>query len=312
MGVPVYNGERFLPGLFANLAAQTFGDFEIVVSDNASTDATPRIVAEWAARDPRIRYHRNPVNIGASGNFNKVFELSRAPLFKWAACDDTFAPGYLEACVRLLERNPDAILAQTEVICVDGNGTPFERERETGHYIIPGTSLTCRIDPIDLGESSVAARRYYDVLFRCRSNSQIFGVFRREALARTRLLADFLGAEKATVLEAALLGRFVQDREQMFYRSYHPDITEAKIDDEGRAYISNRRESYSRPARMFSTFLRTPLGKPVGPATIAACYGLLVVRGLWFVSRPLFQSEARSWPFRTAWGNARKSSITPR
>ncbi len=307
IGVPVYNGERFLPALFENLTAQTFRDFEIVVSDNASTDATPLICAEWASRDPRIRYHRNSSNVGACANFNKVFELAQAPLFKWAACDDSYGPTYLEACVRIMDNNPDVVLSQTDVICVDDQGIPFERDAATGHFIIPGTTLRYAIDPIDVGESSSALARFYDVLFRCRSNAQIFGIIRRDALARTGLLPNFLGSEKATVLELALLGRFGQDRSPLFHRCYHPGITEVKAKSEAKTYMSMTETAYSRPVRMFTTFLASPLGKPVGPLTKLGCFALLGLRSVSFLFRSTLQSEAKSWPFRAAWGSAKKN-----
>lgn len=306
IGVPVFNGERFLPVLFAALASQTFRDFEVVISDNASTDRTEQICREWTARDSRIRYHRNLRNVGGCANFNFVFELCRAPLFKWAACDDSFGPEYLEACVAVLDANPDVVVAQTDVVCIDDQQRPFERASEPGQFIIPGTSLKYKVDPIDLGESANAVRRYYDVLFRCRSNAQVFGVMRREALAKTGLLPSFLGSEKATVLELSLLGRFGQDRRPLFYRCYHPDITEAKNDAEGKAYMSVAEINYSRSMRMLRTFFSTPLGKPVGPLTKLACFALLTGRSLSFVIRYLTRAEAKDWPFRAAWGSANR------
>ena len=308
IGVPVYNGEQFLPTLLENLTSQTFRDFEIVISDNASTDSTARICHEWARRDPRIRYHRNARNIGACANFNRVFEIGEAPLFKWAAVDDTYAPTYLEACVRLLDENPHAVLAQTEVICVDEKGMPFDRDGASGAFIIPGTSLKYFIDPIDVAESRFAVRRFYDVLFRCRSNSQIFGVMRREALAMTGLLPNFLGSEKATVLELSLIGRFVQDRAPLFHRCYHPGITEVKSNTESRTYMSVSETVYSRPVRMLRTILTTPFGKPGGPLTKLACVGLIGTRSVYFALRSLLQRESKSWPFRAAWGGDKKGS----
>ena len=308
IGIPVYNGESFLPGLLTRLAAQTYTDFEIVISDNASTDRTRRICLEWVERDPRVRYHRNPSNVGASANFNKVFGLCKAPLFKWAACDDTYGPAYLEACVRILDENPDVVLAQTEVVCIDESGRPFERDPATGTFIIPGTNLRYATDPIDIGESGSALRRYWDVLYRCRSNSQVFGVIRREALAATGLLPNYLGAEKATVLELSLIGRFQQDRRALFNRCYHPGITEVKGNKEGKAYIAAGDDRYSRSARMLRSFFSTPLGKPVPLFTKLACFALLLSRGFWFLGRVIGRKEAKDWPFRAAWGSAKGRS----
>ncbi|MEZ5851758.1 MAG: glycosyltransferase family A protein [Hyphomicrobiaceae bacterium] len=311
IGVPVYNGERFLPILLACLAQQTYEDYEIIISDNASTDRTAEICKAWMERDGRIQYHRNTENIGACANFNRVFELSTAPLFKWAACDDTYHPDYLAECVRILDENPDVILAQSDVVCVEASGQPFQRDQKTGAFVIPGTDLLYYTDPVDIGESSSATRRFYDVLCRCRSNAQIFGVMRREALAMTALLPTYLGSEKRTVLELALVGRFKQCRRPLFNRCYHPDITEAKVGSKGATYIAGRDIRRSRALTMLKSFLGAPNGKPIGWATYLACYALLAARGMQFASRAFTRSDARYWPFRTAWGNSNTPTDCP-
>src|SRR5690242_6344650 len=95
IGLPVYNGERFLAEAIDSVLAQTFTDFELIISDNASTDRTPEICKAYAEKDSRIRYYRNEENQGASWNFNRVFELSRGMCFQWLAHDDYIAPGFL-------------------------------------------------------------------------------------------------------------------------------------------------------------------------------------------------------------------------
>src|SRR5262245_51224042 len=129
IGLPVYNGERFLEPALDCLLAQTFEDFEIIIGDNASTDRTPEICESYKRRDLRVRYIRNERNLGAIANFNRVFQLSTAPLFKWAAHDDLYRESYLETCIRLLDENPDAILAHSNTAFIDDNGElfPFDR-----------------------------------------------------------------------------------------------------------------------------------------------------------------------------------------
>ncbi len=103
VGMPVYNGAETLPAALDSLLAQTYTDFEVLINDNASTDATEAICRAYAARDSRIRYERNSANLGAAGNFNRVFERARGAYFKWFACDDLLAPDYLAECVAALE-----------------------------------------------------------------------------------------------------------------------------------------------------------------------------------------------------------------
>src|ERR1700753_3521498 len=109
LGMPVYNGEKYLEAALDSLLAQTFTSFELIVCDNASTDGTQAICERYAARDSRIRYERNERNMGASWNFNPVYSLARAPYFKQAAHDDLCEPEFLERCVAVLDRDPDVV-----------------------------------------------------------------------------------------------------------------------------------------------------------------------------------------------------------
>src|SRR3954471_8256298 len=99
IGLSVYNGEPFIREALDSLLSQTFRDFELIVSDNASTDGTSEICEAYAARDSRVRYYRNEKNMGAGWNTRRVFSLARGQYFKWAACDDICAPEFLERCI---------------------------------------------------------------------------------------------------------------------------------------------------------------------------------------------------------------------
>lgn len=109
IGVPVYNGAATLAAMLGALLQQTVRDFEIVISDNASTDETGAICAEYMARDSRIRYFRQSKNIGAEPNFKFVLEQARGPYFMWSASDDIRSPDFLEENVRFLEAHPDYV-----------------------------------------------------------------------------------------------------------------------------------------------------------------------------------------------------------
>src|SRR5262245_30029699 len=102
MGLPVFNGERWLDEALDSLLEQTFIHFELIISVNASTDNTPSICAKYATRYSRIRFERHEINRGLAWNWNRVFELSRGKYFKWAACDDLYHPTFLARCVEVL------------------------------------------------------------------------------------------------------------------------------------------------------------------------------------------------------------------
>src|SRR6187402_1563429 len=113
VGIPVYNGAEYLEQAIQSVLAQTFSDFELIICDNASTDATAAIVLDYAARDSRVRYARNRENIGSARNYNRLFELATGEDFKWMACDDLITPQFLEYCVAALDAAPCAVLAYT-------------------------------------------------------------------------------------------------------------------------------------------------------------------------------------------------------
>jgi glycosyltransferase involved in cell wall biosynthesis len=130
IGLPVFNGERYLARALDSLVAQDFEDFELIISDNASTDGTSEICQEYAGRDRRINVHRNERNIGAVGNFNRTLQLSSGDYFKWAAHDDWCAPEFLSRCVEVLDEDPSMILCFTAMGVADAEGRVFRVQRE--------------------------------------------------------------------------------------------------------------------------------------------------------------------------------------
>ena len=122
IGLPIYNAEQFLEETLRSLLSQTVPDFELIITDNASTDNTQNICQAYAARDDRIRYYRNEQNIGCDPNFNRVFSLSRGKYFKWAAFDDVCAPNFLEVCLEVLDNEPQVILCYPKTKLIDLEG----------------------------------------------------------------------------------------------------------------------------------------------------------------------------------------------
>lgn len=124
IGMPVYNGEKWLARALDSLLAQTFTDFELIISDNASSDGTGEICRGYAEKDKRVSYYRNETNIGARGNFSRVVDLAQGRYFMWAAHDDWWAPEFVKRLVDELEAHPEAGLAMTA----------FSRHWEDGEY----------------------------------------------------------------------------------------------------------------------------------------------------------------------------------
>ena len=209
LGMPVYNGEAYLAQALDSLLAQTFGDFELVISDNASTDATESICRAYAARDRRIRYHRQPRNLGAVPNFNRVFELSQAPLFKWSAHDDLCDPAYLERAVALMDARPDVVWCHSLSSHIDARGRLLDDP-----------------DALDVSyrarEAADPVARFRAVLLDDGGCLDSYGVIRSEALARTPLYLPCYGAEKAVMAELALMGPYAEIPETLFHVRVSP------------------------------------------------------------------------------------------
>jgi glycosyltransferase involved in cell wall biosynthesis len=192
IGLPVRNGAAYLAEALESILGQTFTEFTVLVSDNASTDATPDIVADYRRADSRVSYVRQPVDLGAIGNFNDVFWRTEGEFFKWAAADDVLAPTFLDRCLAELRDTPDVAAVCSAIQHIDAVGNQLR----TSQDLRGATSA----DPVTRFADFV--RYDYD----CGVN---FGVQRREHVRRTRLLLPFWGSDRVYLAELALHGRFV-------------------------------------------------------------------------------------------------------
>ena len=122
IGLPVYNGEKYLKQALLSILSQSYTDFELIISDNASTDRTQAICQAYAAKDPRIRYYFNEKNLGAAPNHNRVFELASGEYFKWAGYDDIITADFLQRCVEVLDLKPEVVLCMPKTSFIDEHG----------------------------------------------------------------------------------------------------------------------------------------------------------------------------------------------
>ena len=269
VGLPVYNGERYVAEAIESILAQTFTDFELVISDNASTDRTQEICLAYSSRDPRIRYSRNPVNIGGSGNFSRVFELSRAPLFKWAAHDDLCGPTFLERCLEVFDANPGVIVCYPRIGFIDFHGT-----------VIGDHDAGCNL------RSSQPSERVRQFLFSAASNClPTFGLIRREMLGKTLLLAPFVSSDKVLLFQLALLGEFCEIPERLFFFREYPDRSIWKYKsfaEYTRWHNPNSKTRFQLPRwRLFFEYYRSVAGAGIPLGEAAKCYFALTKSCYW-------------------------------
>lgn len=126
IGMPVWNGEPFIKQAIDSLLAQDFKDFEIIISDNVSTDDTEKICEEYTKKDTRIRYIRQKKNIGLDKNFNFVLDKAIGEYFMWAAYDDLWEPKYISEMVKILDNNTSIILVSCIKDEIDKRGNLIE------------------------------------------------------------------------------------------------------------------------------------------------------------------------------------------
>jgi glycosyltransferase involved in cell wall biosynthesis len=214
IGLPVYNGERYVRETIESILAQSFTDFELIISDNASTDGTSEVCHAYAAMDRRVRYRRNAQNMGAAWNYNRAFALSSGEYFKWAAHDDVVAPQFIENCVACLDQDPGLIL------CFSKAGRINELSELSGAYDYP-----LRVS------SPRPYLRFRDLVLIDHNCMGVFGLHRKEILRRTPLIGTYVGSDRVLLAELGLRGRFYEIPETLFYRRNHPQTSVRKYNE---------------------------------------------------------------------------------
>lgn len=220
IGLPVYNGERYLARALDSILSQNFTDFELIISDNASTDDTANICRQYADRDPRIRYVRHERNRGAAWNYNHVVGLARGEYFKWVAHDDEYRPTFLAQCVAVLDEDPGVVLCHTATVEIDESGRQLSAVTED--FTAPERTPEARF------------RRLVSYVGGC---FHVFGVIRTATLRKTGLIGPFFASDTVLLAELSLHGRFAEVKEPLFRHREHPERSVNKHAD-ARSWIA--------------------------------------------------------------------------
>lgn len=205
IGLPVFNGGEYIGAAVESVLEQTFENFELIVSDNHSTDRTLEIVRQVAAGDPRVRIESHPTNIGAHKNYNSILPLTTAEYFKWMAHDDLLEPTYVERCIEALDEHPEAVLAFSNAAQIDENGEILGALNSKKTYDSPSAYSRMRAYMADGTRIP-----------------QVFGVFRRSALSKSHLLPSYPKSDTVFMCEMAMLGKWVVIEEPLFLNREHP------------------------------------------------------------------------------------------
>lgn len=272
VGLPVYNGEKYLAESLDALLGQSYENFELIISDNASTDDTGAICQRYEKQDSRVRYFRQPRNIGLAPNHNFVVEKASGELFKWASNDDLYARDLLERCVDALDEYPRVVLAHSWTARVDSSGT-----------------LTEAIEYPMTTSSSRAPERFRSILFDSGGDDD-YGVMRIQVLRRTAMKESYHHADHTIIAELGLHGPFYQVPDWLYFRRDHTDRAERACPTMRSrcANMDPRRANRLRhPAvRLYGEYVWGYIAAirraPLSSADKRECYRYL---GQWFASR---------------------------
>lgn len=272
LGLPVFNGEKYLEETLDSILAQTFTDFELIISDNASTDRTQAICQDYVDRDGRIRYFRNDKNLGAAPNYNRTFELSSGDYFKWVAADDLLNSEYLAHCVDVLDKNLDVVLVFTRSKMID------EQAKFIGEAVYP-TDIS----------SAKAHLRFRSVVLDLANVPKVpivvFGLMRASEARKTGLIGNFPSSDVVLIAELALYGYFYEIPRPLFLWRHHSEqsVQGELASDRARSIwfdTSLTGKIILHKWQYLAGYLRAIKNSPIGSAAKVQCYLTITQWGL--------------------------------
>ena len=217
IGLPVYNGERFLRSKIDSILNQTYTNFELIISDNCSNDETQKICEEYIKKDNRIKYHRQEKNFGVTWNFEFVLEKSNGDYFMWTGVDDILLPEFIEKNIIVLEENKECVASiskinsyqpDDEIIQIDKNDLEYsEFIKKIRNYVRPRSIFPIR------GDFQTKARAYLK-----KSSCQvIYSIFKSDVIKKSIISESFLGNDWAIFLNVLKYGNLAVIDEVLMY-----------------------------------------------------------------------------------------------
>lgn len=249
IGMPVYNGARFLRATLDNLLTQTFSDFELIISDNASTDETETICRAYAEKDRRIRYIRQPENMGATFNWNYVAQVATGRFLKWSSSNDLCDPTLIEKCVAALRADANAVLAYPRTILMDDNDVQQGKYEKDLEILEPTPS-----------------ERFGRVATGMALNNAMCGLIRLEVLRKTRGERAYPAGDMVLMAELALHGGFKLVPEFLFFRRVDQASTARFLSKEKLAHFIKPKgggmgmPNWRKYGDYYRSLVRTPIG----------------------------------------------------
>lgn len=303
IGVPVYNGEKYIEEALDSALAQSFEDFEVVIVDNASTDRTPEICKRYAAWDQRVHYYRNEENLGQTANVNRAARLARGTYYRQLHDDDYLHPECIAACVDVLDHEPSVVLCHTDTKVIDEHGQPTDEGKPMDFHL----------------RSSSPRERFEKYLAQCYPYpglmNVVFGLIRRKVLLRTPLEKSYPHGDIVLYGELSLHGEFHVVSETLFMRRDHPDRSMRALADEEELAIwrdpSSANTAIMPRWRALIDLLAAVRRAPISSAEKLRCYRVVVQRYLGpFWKTIIRELGEKSFEFFRAYVPEKKHSVS--
>ncbi len=257
IGLPVYNGERYLGEALRSVREQDLEDIEIVVSDNGSTDGTEEICRSAAAQDSRIRYLRQPANRGGAWNFMNVARAARGELFTWMAADDVKLPAFVSRCVAALDdAGPQVVFACPRTQLIDADGVVFER-----------------LNDEHMGLDAATAHERIRNLLRSQASHVLYGVIRSDVLHASRGILPMVGDDMVLLTELVCRGRMALVDEPLFLQRRHAEQASQQGQGQVAWHAPDASVRFAFPqTRLDAELYRAVAQAPLPPAEKARCW----------------------------------------
>jgi glycosyltransferase involved in cell wall biosynthesis len=251
IGLVLYNGDRFLEAAIESILNQTFQDFELIISDNCSTDRSGEICRRFRDQDSRIQYYRAEQNMGADWNLRNVYFKAIGKYFKWATHDDMIQPDFLRLCIDALEADDSLVVAHTLTRCIDESGQFIESNDER--------LRTSSVDPV------VRAR---DLLLKGHGGYPISGLMRLDALRKLPPRGSLEHSDRVLLLQLGLLGRFYEVPE-------HLSICTRQAVQAVSPVVERNRKAVFPEWHAVKEFVRSVAHSPLSRGQRLRCYGVI-------------------------------------
>ena len=276
VGLPVYNGERYLPQAVESLLNQTYRDFELIISDNGSTDSTRELCATYAAADPRVRFIRHEQNRGAIFNWNFVVTQARGEYFRWASANDVSAPTLIERCLACLDAEPNVVVAYGRTAYMDDDGSPLGEYQHDVHVLDERPSV-----------------RFERLCRELRANNAVSSaLIRLDVLRKTSPDRSFPGGDMGLMAELALYGGYHLLPEVLFYRRQgKASATKFRSAAELKTFLDPQKKNveHSVTWQMHRDYVESVMRAPLSIGERLACFRYIARSAWWY--KPQLWSE---------------------